>query len=76
MYGCRNIYIGLFTFPCEPQGSLLGPTDVPYLRLRRWPFGTRRGDGGLDSGVSNRDPIETLDDLMVSRTLKMPLRTL
>ena len=32
MYGCRNVYIRMLTFPCEPKGSLLSPTDVPYLR--------------------------------------------
>ena len=31
---------------------------------------------GGATGISNRDPIETLDGLMIRRTLKMPLRTL
>ena len=71
MYDCRNVYIRLFTFPCEPEGSLLGSTDVPYLRLRRRSFGTRRGDGG-----SRIETLSRLDGLMVIRTLKMPLQNL
>ena len=54
MYDCRNVsYIRLFTFPCEPEGSLLDTTDVPYQRLRRWSFGSWYPAGRR--GISNRE---------------------
>ena len=52
MYDCRNVYIRSFTFSYEPEESLLGPTDVPYLYgSGDGPLvGTRRSDGDLESG--------------------------